>query len=151
MPRFLKIKYSRNDPKNDRERDNDDGGEDLARFWTIRISLGAGSKYVRPKTLISRIYLHRDSYSNWYLPNSSIPNYNRDSYTNGAETNCRKYSDITAHILILLQGKYELCKTVRDPLRRRHYLAPCNFLWRISKLLFWKISSRDVQKFEWNE
>ena len=30
--------------------------------------------------------------------------------------------------LIVLQGKYELFKTVRDPLRRRHYLAPCNVL-----------------------
>ena len=64
VPRFLKIKLSRNVPKNDRERDKHDGDEDLTRFWAIRISLGAGSKYVRPKTLISRIYLHRDSYSN---------------------------------------------------------------------------------------
>ena len=59
--------------------------------------------------------------------NSSIPNYNRDSYTNDAETNCRKYSDITARILILLQGKYDLFKTLRDPVGPHHYLAPCNF------------------------
>ena len=47
VTRFFKIKVSRFVTKSYRERDNDDGEEDLARFWTIRISLEARSSWVQ--------------------------------------------------------------------------------------------------------
>ena len=62
-----------------------------------------------------------------------ITHYNMNLNTNGHLLlvfilSILGYRQSLALNLIVLQGKYELIKSVRDPLRRRHYLASCNFL-----------------------
>ena len=47
MTKFFKKKVSRFVTKSYRERDNGEDEQDLARFWTNRISLEAGTKYVQ--------------------------------------------------------------------------------------------------------